>query len=373
MKKIYTLVLMALLLWLNKVDAGAVSFPDINVSFETTDESVIVDGVPGNSADGLVEYMVEGYLNYQSERIETFCYGPNVVPYDVPDKMAYIFNWSGDAEFLLPCTGEYQFTAYVTAIYKDPQGKMVEEKGPKTTISITLHKKDESTNWGPGLPNTTVESYDLGQIKGKDKAIRIEEETYTWTIKGQEIVNVPGKNISLKITENPESFDETGVSDFFGETIALKMNIEHSGEFGFSAVLDYKIGAEYIGKYANLFYVAGGGAFEYIDGSLVGDDGVASFVMTHASDYVVAITDVEYTGQELNVKEEIPTEEATEPESEAAEETTETSVTEVSTETTATEIIQATVSIGSSILLVVGGAVLIALVMGVVLAIKKKK
>lgn len=356
MKKIYTLVLMALLLWLNKVDAGAVSFPDINVSFETTDESVIVDGVLGNSADGLVEYMVEGYLNYQSERIETFCYGPNVVPYDVPDKMAYIFNWSGDAEFLLPCTGEYQFTA-----------------------------------WGPGLPNTTVESYDLGQIKGKDKAIRIEEETYTWTIKGQEIVNVPGKNISLKITENPESFDETGVSDFFGETIALKMNIEHSGEFGFSAVLDYKIGAEYIGKYANLFYVAGGGAFEYIDGSLVGDDGVASFVMTHASDYVVAITDVEYTGQELNVKEEIPTEEATEPESEAAEETTETltseettetstsedttetSVTEVSTETTATEITQATVSICSSILLVVGGAVLIALVMGVVLAIKKKK
>ena len=361
MKKIYTLVLMALLLWLNKVDAGAVSFPSINVSFETTDESVIVDGVPGNSADGLVEYMVEGYLNYQSERIETFCYGPNVVPYDVPDKMAYIFNWSGDAEFLLPCTGEYQFTA-----------------------------------WGPGLPNTTVESYDLGQIKGKDKAIRIEEETYTWTIKGQEIVNVPGKNISLKIAENPESFDETGVSDFFGETIALKMNIEHSGEFGFSAVLDYKIGAEYIGKYANLFYVAGGGAFEYIDGSLVGDDGVASFVMIHASDYVVAITDVEYTGQELNVKEEIvTTEEPTvEPEkvenvsseqnteSVASEEktesvtnekTTETSVTESSTETTATEITQATVSIGSSILLVVGGAVLIALVMGVVLAIKKKK
>lgn len=61
----------------------------------------------------------------------------------------------------------------MTARYIDAQGNGVEEKGPKTTINITLHKKDESTNWGPGLPNTTVEDYDLGQIKGKDKTIKV--------------------------------------------------------------------------------------------------------------------------------------------------------------------------------------------------------
>ena len=76
----------------------------------------------------------------------------------------------------------------------------------KTTITITLHKQDESTNWGPGLPNTTVEDYDLGQIKGKDKTIKVEEADYTWTIYGKDIVTVPERNISLKITPNPENF-----------------------------------------------------------------------------------------------------------------------------------------------------------------------
>ena len=76
-------------------------FPNINVSFDTADESVRVDGIPGSSSDGLVEYQLEGDLNYESERIETFCYAPNVRAYDVADKMAYIFNWSGDKELHL--------------------------------------------------------------------------------------------------------------------------------------------------------------------------------------------------------------------------------------------------------------------------------
>ena len=303
-KNIYiygTLILMVASLSFTKLELKAVDFPDINVSFDTADESVIVEDIPGSSADGLVEYQLEGYLNYESERIETFCYAPNVRAYDVADKMAYIFNWSGDKERFLPCKGEYKFTTYVTARYKDAQGKMVEESGPKTTISITLHKKDESTNWGPGLPNTTVEVYDLGQIKGKDKTIKIEEAEYTWSISGKDIVNVPENNLSLKITANPETFQNKGVDDYFGDTLALRMNIEHDGEFGFQAILDYKIGKQYAGKYANLFYVVGDGNFEYVGGAIVGENGVASFAFTHASDYVIAITDVEYTGQKLNV------------------------------------------------------------------------
>ncbi len=296
-----TLILMVASLSFTKLELKAVDFPNINVSFDTADESVIVDGIPAGSSNGLIEYQLEGYLNYESERIETFCYAPNVRAYDVPDQMAYIFNWSGDKERFLPCTGEYKFTTYVTARYKDSQGKMIEESGPMTSISITLHKKDESTNWGPGLPNTTVESYDLGQIKGKDKTIKIEEAEYTWSISGKDIVNVPDNNLSLKITANPESFQNIGVDNYFGDTLALRMNIEHNGEFGFQAILDYKIGEQYAGKYANLFYVVGDGNFEYVGSTVVGENGVASFTFTHASDYVIAITEVEYTGQKLNV------------------------------------------------------------------------
>ena len=289
-----------------KLEAEAVDFPNFNVSFEAADESVVVDGIPANSSDGTIEYQLEGYLNFGKERVETFCYAPNVCPYDVPHSQAYIFNWSGDAEFLLPCSGEYQFTAYITARYVNAQGIGVEESGPKTTISIYLNKKDESTNWGPGLPNTTVEDYDLGQIKGKDKTIKVEETDYIWSIYGKDILQVPEGNISLKITSDPTDFQDMGVKEFFGDTPILKWNIEHDGEFGFQAVLDYKLGEEYAGKYANLFYVVGDGTFEYLSGSVVTESGTASFVFTHASDYVLAITEEEYTGQDLarNLKEE---------------------------------------------------------------------
>ena len=142
----FTLCLIIYAFVFTSIDSKAVSFPNINVSFNPSDESVIVDSVPASSPDGSVEYQVEGYLYYGTERIETFCYAPNVRAYDIPGNMAYIFNWSGDAEFLLPCTGDYSFTAYITARYQDAQGNMVEESGPKTTISITLHKKD-GTIW----------------------------------------------------------------------------------------------------------------------------------------------------------------------------------------------------------------------------------
>ena len=127
---IVTLVLLLVTILSPKLEAEAVDFPNINVTFDPADESVIVDCIPANGANG-VEYQLEGYLNYEKERIETFCYAPNVRPYDVPAKRAYVFNWGGDAEFLLPCTGEYKFTAYLTARYIDAQGNGVEEKGPK--------------------------------------------------------------------------------------------------------------------------------------------------------------------------------------------------------------------------------------------------
>ncbi len=305
-----------------KMDVHAADIPNISLTFDSSDQSVIVEGIPAYDSTGAIQYELNGYMYYQDERVETFCYAPSVYPHHIADKQAYIFNWS-DAEFLLPCSGEYQFTAYVTAIYSNGTG-MVEEDGPKQTITITLTKKDESTNWGPGLPNTTVESYDLGQIQGKDKTILVEEDGYTWTIHGTDIETIPDSNLSLAITKNPKTFVSNGVDDFFGETIASKFSIDYSGNFGFTALLDYFLGTEYAGKYANLFYVVGNGNFEYMEGGLVDENGMISYTFTHASDYIIAVTDVEYTGQELNPKPEEP---AIEPETEGTEDTTSSSTT----------------------------------------------
>lgn len=297
--------------WTNEeTNVHAVNFPTITASFDPTDESVIVEGVTDLTPGGPYLTCLEGYLNYDKERVETFCYGPPGKAYDIPEKEAYIFNWK-DHEFVLPCSGEYTFTCYITVTYWDNVNfKEVKEKGPKTSIKIYLNKEDESTNWGPGLPNTTIETYDLEQIKGKDKTIEINEPEYSWNIKGTDIIEVPDANISLKIVTNPEPYSYGNVQEFFGMTLAYMLGIEHHGPFGFTATLRYNMGPDYVGKFAHLFYVVGDGTFVYMGSSLVEAEGYAIFPFDHASDYIIAVTDEPYTGQELNPKAEPEVEES---------------------------------------------------------------
>ena len=313
-----------------KIEAHAVTLPNFSLTFDGTDQSVILAGCPAYDSTGTVQFELNGYMNYQDERVETFCYAPSVYPHHIPEAQAYIFNWA-DREFLLPCSGEYQFTAYVKAHYFAADGTAVTETGPKQTITFTLTKKDESTNWGPGLPNTTVETYDLEQIQGKDKTITIEEDGYTWTINGKDIETIPEQNLSLAITKNPDTLDSQSVSVFFGNTVASQFSIEYSGDFGFISILDYYLGPEYAGKHANLFYAKSDGSFEFMEDVLVDEAGFASYHFSHASDYVIAVTDVEYTGQELNPKPEEP---AVDPANPEAEESASSTTTKAENETT---------------------------------------
>ena len=74
-------------------DAHAIDFPTITVSFDPTDESVIIEGVKDLTPGGPYLTSLEGYLNYGKERVETFCYGPQGKAYDIPEVMGYILNW----------------------------------------------------------------------------------------------------------------------------------------------------------------------------------------------------------------------------------------------------------------------------------------
>ena len=59
---------MAICLCSTKMNASAVTFPSISVEFDPSDQSVIVSDLPAYDASETIQYELNGYLNYGSER-----------------------------------------------------------------------------------------------------------------------------------------------------------------------------------------------------------------------------------------------------------------------------------------------------------------
>lgn len=77
----------------------------------------------------------------------------------------------------------------------------------------------------------------------------------------------------------------------------LQFTLAHDGPFGFDAELTVALGAEYCGKYANLFYYNPERMeLEFVCDSVIDAEGNACFDMEHASSYVIIISDQPLSG-----------------------------------------------------------------------------
>ena len=225
------LMMCALCLAFCQVDVNA-----LTLEYDEVKQEIIISGVP--ETDSEYNYSVNGYIKYGDERIESFCYGTASVWYDVPSAQAYIFSYS-DKEFLFPCSGTYAMTAWIEK--RSLQNWDDVEKTDKTYMEFYFQKKDESTNWGPGLPETMIEDWEVREIQGKNKEMVVsggdEEHPYTWTINGKDIYSVPAdeERVNLEVLSMDARFD----GDIPGSQITcIKLDIAHSGDFGFTARLD---------------------------------------------------------------------------------------------------------------------------------------
>lgn len=269
----------------------------LTLEFDSTKKEIIVAGVP--ETDGTYNYSVNGYLKFGDERVESFCYGTASIGYDIPEAQAYIFTYA-DKEFILPGSGTYVMTAWIEtrdAATWDDLGK-----SDWTTLEFYYQKDDESTNWGPGLPETMVEDWEIANLEGTNKSMVVsggsESYPYTWTINGADVYSVPAEdvNIDLQILSMDARFDGNIPGD---EITNIKIDIAHSGDFGFTAKLDYSLGAEHAGRYANLFYVLPTGNYEFIQSCQIDENGVATFRLNHASSYYIVIRDEAYAGETI--------------------------------------------------------------------------
>lgn len=147
------------------------------------------------------------------------------------------------------------------------------------------------------MDETGVVSKDaIAAIKGTQKKLVLDMgDGIKWVINGSDVSKVPAKDVNMSVTVDSKKIPEDVIKAAKIEKDAKKVvqiSLAHEGEFGFKPVLSIDLGKTYAGKYANLYYY--NTKTKALEGQMsvkIADDGSALFTFTHASDYVISVTD----------------------------------------------------------------------------------
>ena len=147
------------------------------------------------------------------------------------------------------------------------------------------------------MDETGVVSKDaIAAIKGTQKKLVLDMgDGIKWVINGSDVSKVPAKDVNMSVTVDSKKIPEDVIKAAKIEKDAKKVvqiSLAHEGEFGFKPVLSIDLGKTYAGKYANLYYY--NTKTKALEGQMsvkIADDGSALLKFTHASDYVISVTD----------------------------------------------------------------------------------
>lgn len=144
--------------------------------------------------------------------------------------------------------------------------------------------------------NMDVDKSTFEALRGNDKNLIFHMgNDVSWTING---LNIPGtelKNLDLGVERDSDAIEESVANQVNeGSISVIQLSLHYSGEFGLPLTMNIKIDAAYEGKYANLYYYnPSTGMMEFITSDRIHSDGNADLVFTHASDYLIVVSDVE--------------------------------------------------------------------------------
>ena len=131
----------------------------------------------------------------------------------------------------------------------------------------------------------------LQEVKGKDIDIVLDMGGYSWVINGKDVSASDLKDIDLEVTFDKDVIPNKTVKQLAGNNPVKKVSLTYNGSFGFSAKLQINLGSENVGKYGNLYYYDSDGYMRYQNAGLIREDGTVELVFSHASEYVVVISD----------------------------------------------------------------------------------
>ncbi|MDD6504708.1 MAG: hypothetical protein PUF45_04660, partial [Lachnospiraceae bacterium] len=132
-------------------------------------------------------------------------------------------------------------------------------------------------------------------IKGQNIVVSFEMgDGIVWTVNGMDVTADKFDNISFGastgsgVTAIPTEL----IAGIAGENIGIELTLEYEGEFGFTAVMSVNVDKKNAGKFANLFYFnPKTETMEFICSAPVKEDGTTDLTFTHASDYVIVVSD----------------------------------------------------------------------------------
>ncbi len=169
--------------------------------------------------------------------------------------------------------------------------------GEKETIidKIEAADKGESveikTEKNEAIKSDTLEA-------ARQKGITLVIETANgmkWTIKSEDIKSGSLKDIDLTVEKVENVIPKEAVDGIHFDGDKIELSLAHSGEFGFKASLTINVDAKNKGKFANLFYYNPvTKKLEFMQSSKVVDNGDVMLDYTHASDYIIVLSNEEY-------------------------------------------------------------------------------
>lgn len=142
----------------------------------------------------------------------------------------------------------------------------------------------------------------LETIKGRDINVQLNMGGYTWTINGKDVMASELKDINLEVKFNTNAVPSETVKQLAGDNPTQQLSLTHEGDFGFTATLTMNAGAEYAGKNGNLYWYDSNHKMVFVDAGVIQAGGDVSLKFSHASDYILVMTDKTESGSENDIE-----------------------------------------------------------------------
>lgn len=169
----------------------------------------------------------------------------------------------------------------------------LDSKKIQTVVSeISASKSGQKIDVDMGKA-TVVPKNILEAAKGKDVDVVLKMNGYSWTINGKDILSSNLKDIDLAVTTNTNNIPDNVISSLAGNNPVQQLSLAYSGDFGFKADLTLNVGANYAGKYGNLYYYDSTGRMVFMNAGAIGADGNVTLGFSHASEYAIVISDTQ--------------------------------------------------------------------------------